>query len=394
MNIRRNLPTRGSRRGKLIGGTVAAVAAASVAVAVIPTTASATPHPSASSASTATSEQAQLQALYQQAKAAGGEVTVYMGGDAPGQWDSLAQAFEAQFPDVKLHLVTDLSKYLDARIDNQIATHHPVADVAILQTTDDFDRWKSEGRLLRYKPVGYSEVYQNAKDPQGYWTGVFYGAFSYIVNNSDVPADPSSFNATDLLQPQFKGKIILTYPDDDDAVLFGFKQIVDKYGWGYLGKLMAQDPAFVRGVPGSAAGVASGKYLASIAVGGDARPNGQQVFSASETFNTWVQHGAILQQSQHKAAAELFLSWITSQQTQKAAIAPWTWSVRSDVTPPTGLKPLATYRNTNPSAFSAFMSDRAAVEAFRAQVALYVGQPQGVDPADPTGTLGLDPGAF
>ncbi|MDW6064568.1 hypothetical protein SAZ11_49880 [Streptomyces sp. FXJ1.4098] len=66
------------------------------------------------------SEQEQLQSLYKAAKAEGGKVTVYMGGNAPGQWDSLAAAFRQQFPDVELHLVTDLSKYHDARIDNQL----------------------------------------------------------------------------------------------------------------------------------------------------------------------------------------------------------------------------------------------------------------------------------
>src|SRR5688572_4538450 len=55
----------------------------------------------------AAGEQQQLQALYEKAKAEGGKLTVYVGGDAPGQWDFIAQAFAAQFPDVQLHFVTD-----------------------------------------------------------------------------------------------------------------------------------------------------------------------------------------------------------------------------------------------------------------------------------------------
>ncbi|MDP4507557.1 hypothetical protein [Nonomuraea turcica] len=42
--------------------------------------------------------------------------------------------------------------------------------------------------------------------------------------------------------------------------------------------------------------------------------------------------------------------------------------MRKDVAPPTGLKPLADYTNTDPDAFSRFMSDRAVVERFRSQV--------------------------
>ncbi|MGW3285128.1 ABC transporter substrate-binding protein [Streptomyces sp. NPDC001002] len=375
------------QRNKLIGAAIATA----LALTALTTTAMAdtTTH-----RHTSASEQDQLQALYKTAKAEGGKVTVYIGGDAPGQWDSLAAAFHQQFPDVQLHLITDLSKYHDARIDNQLATGHLVADAAILQTTQDFDRWKKQGDLLKYKPVGWDKVFTNAKDKDGYYTGVFYGAFSYLVNAKQLPTKPGDFKATDLLKPAYKNKLILTYPNDDDAVLFGYKQIVDEYGWNYLAKLVQQNPKLIRGVPGSAAGVASGDYLASIAVGGDARPNGAQVFSNSERFNSWAQRGAIFKKAPHKAGAKLFLSWLDSQVVQKNAIATWTWSVRKDVAPPAGLKALASYKNTDPDAFAKFMSDRAAVERFRSQVELYFGQVKGVDPGDPTGTLGRTPGAF
>lgn len=116
--------------------TIGAVVAAGVAVTLAATTATA----QGPAQTSAASEQDQLQALYTAAKAEGGELTGYMGGDAPGQWDALANGFSRQFPDVRLHLVTDLSKYHDARIDNQLATGDLVADVAVLQTTQDFDR--------------------------------------------------------------------------------------------------------------------------------------------------------------------------------------------------------------------------------------------------------------
>ena len=325
------------------------------------------------------SEQQQLQGLYRKAKAQGGKLTVYMGGDAPTQWDFIAKAFEAQFPDVQLHLVTDLSKYHDQRIDRQLADHDLVADAAILQTTYDFDRWKRQGQLLKYKPVGYDDVFNNAKDPEGYWTGMFSAAFSPIV--------------TDLLAPAFKDKLIMTYPNDDDAVLFGYKLIIDRYGWAWLRGLMAQNPKLTRGVPGSAIGVANGTYLATPVAAGDARPNGLQVLPSSERFGSWAQRGAIFKQAKHKAAAELFLSWVTSKATQAQVFGTWTWSVRRDVAPPNGLKPLSSY-NTDVNDFVKFMSDRAAVKRFRTQVERYVGPVKGADPADPGGTLGDNPGRF
>jgi len=347
-----------------------------------------------SAAAAAGSEQDQLRALFQQAKAEGGNVTVYLGGDAPGQWDFLGQAFAAQFPGIQANLVADLSKYHDARIDNQLATGDLVADVAILQTTQDFDRWKAAGELLHYRPVGWDKVFADAKDRDGYWTGVFYGAFAPIVNTGVAPADPSTFRATDLLSPTFKDKIIATYPNDDDAVLFQYKLNIERYGWDWLRGLVAQSPVFLRGVPGSAAGVANGGYLATPASGGDPRPNGTAVLPRYDRFVSWAQRGAVFTRAKHKATAKLFLSWLTSATAQASVIASWTWSVRSDITPPNGLKPLADYGTTDATAFPAFMRDRAAVERFRAQVELYIGRVQGADPADPDNTLGRTPGRF
>lgn len=370
------------------GAVLAAVGAGLAFAGTADATTSTTP------ASTTARENAQLKKLHAAAKAEGGKVTVYMGGDAPGQWDWLAKAFTTQYPDMKINIVTDLSKVHDARIDNQIATHHQVADMAILQTTQDFDRWKKEGALLKYKPVGWDKVYANAKDKDGYYTAVFYGAFAYMVNTKELPSVPSSFKASDLLKAKFKNKLIFTYPNDDDAVLYEFKLIVQKYGWSWLKKVMAQNPALLRGTPGSAAGVASGKYLATAGTVGDPTPNATVVYPSGDEFNSWAQRSAIFKASKHKATAELFSSWLHSQAVQKSSVSNWTWSVRSDVAPPTGLRKLSSYKTTNPDNFVRFMSDRAAVERFRTQLQLYVGQVTGADPADPTDSLGLTPGAF
>ena len=118
------------------------------------------------------------------------------------------------------------------------------------------------------------------------------------------------------------------------------------------------------------------------------------IFPANDPFNTWVQHGAIFKDAPHQAGAKLFLSWLTSKEAQQSLIANWTWSVRTDVAPPTGLRPLATYKQTNVENFQQFMSNRAEEEEFRSQLQLYVGQVAGADPADPTNALGLTPGTF
>ncbi len=331
-----------------------------------------------------------LQQLYQDAVAEGGHLVVYAGGDAKDQNDGLVQAFQQQFPDVKLTLVTDLSKYHDARIDNQLTRGRLEPDVAQLQTLQDFDRWQAQGRLLAYKPAGWDQVYPQFKDPDGAYTGIMGLAFSYLSNNSLVPPTQAPRTATDFLDPKYKGRLTITWPTDDDAVLYMFKRIVDKYGWGYVDQLMAQQPTFVRGLPASVGAVTAGTAAATIAgfsflTGDPATSPTTFTIPNTDFFQSWAQTAAIFKDAQHPAAAKLYLNWLLSKPFQQYGVPQW--SVRKDVPPPAGYKPLLDYPNSSPVGFHAFMRDRAGVERFKAQLELYVGAPQGPNPAGVEGPL-------
>ena len=86
-----------------------------------------------------------LEQLYREAKAEGGALIVYAGGDTATQQDGNKAAFEKAFPGITLDIVVDYSKFHDARVDNQLATGTLVPDVVQLQTLQDFPRWKGEG---------------------------------------------------------------------------------------------------------------------------------------------------------------------------------------------------------------------------------------------------------
>ncbi|MEQ9880360.1 extracellular solute-binding protein [Pectobacterium aroidearum] len=328
--------------------------------------------------------------LYQNALREGGIVTVYAGGDTPGQQDGIKQAFEKRFPGMKLNVIVDYSKFHDARIDNQLATNTLVPDVVQLQTLQDYPRWKKEGVLLNYKPIGWDKVYPAFKDKDGSWTGVFVDAFSNVVNTKLIAENAWPTEANDYLRPDLKGSIVLTYPNDDDAVLFWFKQVVDKYGWEYVAKFKEQNPVYVRGTQAPADDVESGKSAATFSTDGalapDQNANSRFVLPKSDPFVSWAQRAAIFKQAKHPESAKLYLSWLLDKETQSNVW--YMWSVRTDVAPPAGYKPIWEYKNTSPQAFADFMSDRAAVESFRAQIGLYLGEVKG-EPSP--GHLGLHP---
>lgn len=102
----------------------------------------------------------------------------------------------------------------------------------------------------------------------------------------------------------------------------------------------------------------------------------------------WGRRAAILKQAKHPTAAKLYLNWQLSTGQQQATFNGW--SVRTDVTPPTGLKPIWQSPNAHLDGFPRFMADRAAVERWKQTFALYFGEVKG-DPSP--GSLGLHPGA-
>ena len=58
-------------------------------------------------------EKDELQRLYTAAKLEGNELTVWGGGDAPDQLDWVKKEWEKDFPDIKINIRVDLSKFLE-----------------------------------------------------------------------------------------------------------------------------------------------------------------------------------------------------------------------------------------------------------------------------------------
>jgi len=367
--------------GALLGANALGMAIGGAAEAAVPASRAASAGPE---------ETKSLDQLYADAVREGGELVVYAGGDTPTQQDRTKQAFLSRFPDLKLTMVVDYSKYHDVRIDNQLATGTLVPDVVQLQTVQDFVRWKKAGVLRPYKPAGFSALHPAFKDPDGAWLAIGVIAFSYMYDvaaaGGAAPASP-----LDLVDPRWKGAIASSYPHDDDAVLYLYRLYTRTYGWDWVARLAAQEVQFARG--SNSPGVAVSAKQKVIGVGGSGSLTTPStaavrwVVADGHPFMAWGQRAAILAGGKHLAAAKLYLNWQISTAVQQTSYNGW--SVRTDVTPAGGLKPVWQYENANVDGFPRFMADRAEIERWKQTFALYFGEVQG---APTPGLLGLHPG--
>lgn len=193
--------------------------------------------------------------LYRLAKQEG-QVNLYGGGPA-ALYTGWAKLFEERFPGIKVNVTGGFSNRLAVNIDTQRKTGKMETDLAMLQTIQDFVRWKKDGALVQFKPEGFEKIPSTFKDDDGMYVGILVYAVAYAYNPKLVDKGDVPKSARDFLNPKFAGKIISTYPHDDDITLYLYDTIVRKYGWQFMDGLMKNKPG--HGPPGGCAEDRSGR---------------------------------------------------------------------------------------------------------------------------------------
>jgi ABC-type Fe3+ transport system substrate-binding protein len=306
-----------------------------------------------------------MQDLYEKAKLEK-ELVIY-GGGPTSLYEVPAKAFEQKYPGIKVIIHAGFSNVHDEKINQQLKSKTLDADLAILQTVQDYIFWKQQGVLAQYKPPAYDAVDKSFKDADGYYIGVFVTSVSYAYNKDLVKPDDVPKSAMDFLKPAFKGKMVSCYPHDDDITLYLFHTLVERYGWDWVTKYIANGAQFIQGHLGVSRELSSGEATVTI----DSNPNlslreqraGKPVeiaFSKIDATPVWAQTAATFKDSPHPNAARLFLAWFLEKE-QQAKLD--TWSPRTDMPPPAGLPPLFSLKLAND--YPAFISNTALVADLR-----------------------------
>ncbi|MEM1247428.1 MAG: ABC transporter substrate-binding protein [Acidobacteriota bacterium] len=328
-------------------------------------------------------EERSLEELYELALAEGGELVLRAGGDKPDQIDGYLDPFKARFPELRVTHSVELSIYHAPRFDNARAAggEKHVPDVLQLQTQHDLDYYAEHGLLEAYKPRNWDRVYPDHKDPHGRWISLYGVTFSNCYNAELLTEEQAPRDALDYLDPSLAGRVILTYPHSDDAVLYQFWHLEQQYGWSYLEELVATQPTWVRGTAMPYVAISNGWYAASFTTFWpfEAVPESPTRFALpkEDFFLTWFQGAAIPSQAKHKAAAKLYLNWMLSDEFQS------TWPQfpsRFDINAPGGRMSVL-HHHTSPGDFHRFNVKRATVERFRSQIEQLVGPIEGPDPS-------------
>jgi ABC-type Fe3+ transport system substrate-binding protein len=311
--------------------------------------------------------------LYEKAKAE--KTLVFYAGGPTAPYEARIKQFQAAFPGIQVSVEGGFSNVLNERIEKQFSAGKLEVDFAFFQTVQDFVNWKRRDKLLGFKPDGFDQIMPNLRDPDGAYMAFAAVVIAYAYNTKLVPAADVPKSALDFLKPAFQGKLISVYPHDDDAALYLYHLIVQKYGWSWMERYMANKPYFIQGHLPVARAIADGKMTATIdatvTTAGSLKREGAPIeiaFSDEDESPVFTVTGGIFKDAPHPNAAKLFISWYLAKE-QQARIG--TFSPRLDVAPPAGFKPLTSYKIAN--AFREFITDEKLIADLRTRFEKYTG---------------------
>jgi ABC-type Fe3+ transport system substrate-binding protein len=301
-------------------------------------------------------------------------LVIYAGGPV-SNYEPLAREFEQKFPRLTVAIEGGFSNVLNQKIEQQFKEGKLAADMVLFQTAQDFVRWKGQGKMLAFKPEGFEAIDASFKDPDGAFIVWYVGTLSYAYNSKELKPETAPKSALDFLKPEFRGKMIACYPHDDDATLYLFHTIAQKYGSDYIDKYLANEPNWVQGHLSVSRAVAAGTNLVTLDATTSTVLNlkkaGQPiefVFSETDPIPIYYSTAGIFKDAPHPNVAKLYLSWVLAPEQQRRI---GSFSSRRDVPPPSGLKPLFSYTVAN--GYRDFVTDDRLISDLRKRFEVAIG---------------------
>jgi putative spermidine/putrescine transport system substrate-binding protein len=130
----------------------------------------------------------------------------------PHDWcnyGAVIDGFKAKYPNIEVNELApdagsaDEIEAIKANKDNPGPQAPDVIDVGLAFGPSS----KAEGLIQPYKVSTWDSIPDDAKDPDGYWYGDYYGVLAFEVNTDVQPDVPTDW--ADLLDPKYAGQVAL-----------------------------------------------------------------------------------------------------------------------------------------------------------------------------------------
>ena len=282
-------------------------------------------------ASISVGEAASQDALIEAAKREG--EMVYYASMNLSEANAIIGAFEKRYPFIKVRLQRTGSEKLLTRVLTEFRAKKTFAD--IIQTVEfSMHVFNRSGVLARYLPRSNAAYPKEFKE-EGFWTTVYYNAYVTAHNTRLVPASQLPKTYDDLLDPQWKGKLMMEGTKADWFA--GMLQILgQERGLQYMRALARQQPSLREGHELLAQLVVAGEGAFDINIPAASvermKERGAPIdWTALGPVPAIMVGAGLAAQAPHPNAAKLFLEFALSRDGQKLMRTPGRHIARSDL---------------------------------------------------------------
>jgi iron(III) transport system substrate-binding protein len=269
-------------------------------------------------------------------------------------------AFKTAVPGIEVALLPlAAAGELQTRIRAEKAS--PKADIFIGGDSSFHDGLGKEGLLEPYTSPNASAVAAQSKDPNGSWTGFYFGIFGIVLNDAvftrkNLGAKPTSWD--DLLDPKYRGSLTLGSPiTTGGGYIFIATQVFrfnkdETKAMDYMKKLHANIGSYNSQSPAAILSVSQGEFAAAPNWAHDIlterKKNPQVELVVPKGTGYEIGAVSIIKGTKNLPAAKAFVDWVLTKPAGELNVSLSNRvSVRSDVAPAPGAPTLQSVELVN-----------------------------------------------
>ena len=200
-----------------------------------------------------------------------------------------------------------------------------------------------DGILRTYVPRDAGAIQRDYVQSSGYWHGLYFWVLGLEYNTKVYNKSTAPRGFDELIDPKYKGKVVLSDPSRSAAGLGFIKAMVQWKGWDWVELLAKNDPLVVAIGPGVHEAVVSGERPIGTTVSSFISAGFQQgapvAMATEEMLFSSPEVVGVVKEAPNPEGAELFVDFLVSKEANELFRKFGWFSCRSDVQGPFGFPP-------------------------------------------------------